>query len=309
MFKIAFLSAFSVLTLSAAHAASTPFAGVKIFVREVANKDKTYSYHYRIVNESKEDITRLEIGKDKNEKQLLTPEMFVKFIIPTNWGDPDGDKPIEASIQTPKEFGATPYALDEGGNEPSKWFVIVGNAGGLAEGEITAGQTVRGFVLQTKKQEPVLATGGVWVSKFEKEAFILPQKEFLSEKELAARPTFSKLTVTPATLNVEQFSNQMIPFTANIEATSGDSEEPITRIHSQRCEGDGSASYFGFFGMNENAEQFQRNKKFFIKADRHLKRITKKGKAECYVYIAVSNKAGNRVFKKATFVVTSTPKK
>jgi hypothetical protein len=300
MFKRVILSTFSALSLSAAYAASSQPAGVKVFVREVANKDKTYSYHYRIVNESKKDIDGFEIGRGEGDDGLLTSEMFTTFKKPKNWSDAENPGEVEASVFTPKEFNGGPTQFEDLG-----WFLMFVADNTEGAGSIRDGQSLSGFVVQTKKREPVFTTSHIFIQG-SKKLSILPQKEVLSEKELAAKPTFTKLTVSPQTLHIDQFSNQLIPFTANIEATSGGSEEPITRIHSIRCEGNGGAGY-----MYENmpGTQFQRDKKFFIKGNRSLREVTKNGKAECYVYIAVSNTAGNRIFKKATFFVTSKPMK
>ncbi len=309
MFKKVILSTFSALSLSTAHAASAPPSGVKVFVREVANPDKTYSYHYRIVNESKEDMDGFRIGMNKDGEGLLTPNMFAKFKKPKNWVDPDNNERVEASVSAPEGYEISPDVLDE--VDPDAWFVIVDPEEVSNEkGVIRDGQSLSGFVVQTKKREPVFTTSGIAFSQLIdrkiKQRYILPQKEVLSEKELAAKPTFTKLTVSPQTLQVEKFSDQLIPLTASIEATSGDSKEPVTRIHDLECKGNGKAYYLL---ENERSTQFQREKKFFIRSDRSLREVTQNGKAECFVQVAVSNTAGNRIFKKATFFVTSTPLK
>jgi hypothetical protein len=227
--------------------------------------------------------------------------MFTTFKKPKNLSDAENPGEVEASVFTPKEFNGGPTQFEDLG-----WFLMFVADNELGAGSIRDGQSLSGFVVQTKKRESVLATSRIFFTQGSKDLSILPQKEVLSEKELAAKPTFTKLTVSPQTLHIDQFSNQLIPFTANIEATSGDSKDPITRIHSVRCEGNGKAYYLR---ENEPGTQFQRDKKFFIKGDRSLREVTQNGKAECFVYVAVSNTAGNRIFKKATFFVTSTPLK
>jgi hypothetical protein len=262
MLKSFSVFAFSVLALSAAHAAERKITGVKIFVREVQNKDKTYSYHYRVVNNGTVPISRLRIGQKKDAGRLLTKQMFVTF---REEKEKSGNILFLASVQTPEQYTHELYDVDDGYD--GHWALVIENMSSV-NANIHPGQTLRGFVVQTKKRESVFINSAISAEYGSDEYPVVPQKEVLSESALSVQPTFTKLSVSPETVSVDKFENQEITFSADIGATSGNASEPVIRIQAINCAGP-------HIEYNKDSQRLQREKKFVIVAEKRLQRSLK----------------------------------